>query len=316
MEPLRFFSYLSDEIIEKSGMVADKYRFSYTVNGVETQLQQKGTSIVKLSDPSDIWKLSEDGLTVKMGLSIAYPAFLFGPEGIACRDAEIGICIIWTNNSLPITGHILPKSDISNAAGRNCFFEHTFQPGEIEGDLELSVCLFIKKAAPVVFDDEEKLMNEEGVFVGKFNRIVLDFDSVYMDFPIEEFRSDKEPLWWIEFSKWEDPKVVEKFTKENICIYLNPYYSACPMTDGDIKNLDLLIDILSTAYLMIFKRLSDSDLKATINDTGLAPNSICSILHAFIGTCNKTELRFESPEMLFKTLQINIREMLTAEDSQ
>lgn len=316
MDKLRFFPVLTDELIDRCGLVAEKYRFSYSINGMDTDLLAKGTSVVKISDPLDMWKLKEDGLTVKTRVSVAYPDFLFGPEGIACRNAEIGICIIWTNHNLPQTGHILPQSDISNAAGRTCFFEHTFLPGEIEGDLELSVCLYIRRAADEVGQDEENLMNEEGVFIGETNRIAVDFDSIYMEFPIEEYSSANEPLWWIEFSKWEDPKTVEKFTKENVCIYLNPYYAACPMTDGNIKNVDMLIEILATAYTMIFRKLSDEDLKATRFDTGLEANSVCSILHAFIESCNTTELRFETPEMLHKTLSINIRAMLTAEDEQ
>ena len=159
-------------------------------------------------------------------------------------------------------------------------------------------------------------MNEEGVSIGEIDHIVVDFDSIYMEFPIEEFSSEKEPLWWIEFSQWEDPKSVEKFTKDNICLYLNPYYPSCPMTDGKIKNIDLLIDILSSAYMLMFQKLSDDDLAATRNDVGLEPNSICSILHDFIGKCNATELRFESPELLLKTLQLNIRAMLTEEAPQ
>ena len=86
------------------------------------------------------------------------------------------------------------------------------------------------------------------------------------------------------------------------------------MTDGNIKNVDLLIDILATSYLMIFERLSEEDLQATRNDVGLEANSICSILHQFIGECNKTELRFESQEALLRTLHINLRAKLTEED--
>ena len=104
---------------------------------------------------------------------------------------------------------------------------------------------------------------------------------------------------------------IDMFTKENVCLYLNPHYSACPMTDGTIKNLDLMIDILASAYFMMFKRLSEDQLKATRQNIGLAPNSICSILHYFISTCNDPELRFESDEALMKTLQMNIRAKLT-----
>lgn len=88
------------------------------------------------------------------------------------------------------------------------------------------------------------------------------------------------------------------------------------MTDGNIRNLDLLVDILSTTYLMMFKRLNDYDLKATIENIGLERNTICSILHQFIESCNETELRFESSEKLLKSLQINIRKKLTEGDEQ
>ena len=154
-------------------------------------------------------------------------------------------------------------------------------------------------------------MNEEGVSVGEIETVVVDFNSVFMDFPIEEYSSDKEPRWWIEFQQWEDPRSIDMFTKENVCLYLNPYYSACPMTDGNIKNIDLMIDILASAYFMMFDRLSDDELRATRQNIGLAPNSICSILNYFIGTCNDPELRFDSPEALMKTLQMNIRKKLT-----
>lgn len=98
-------------------------------------------------------------------------------------------------------------------------------------------------------------------------------------------------------------------------MYLNPYYSACPMTDGTIKNVDLLIDILATTYFMIFQRLSDDDLRATRQDIGLQSNSICSILHQFIEDCEE-ELHFETPERLLKSLQREIRNRLMAGDEE
>lgn len=313
MEKLRFYPCLTEDLIEKTGCSTEGFLFSYYSNGVEYPLTLKGKNVAKLTDPLDMWKLQEDGITIKNKVFIPYPDFLYGPEGVACKDAEIGTCIIWTNNRLTQTGHILPISDFSSVTGRICSFEHTFEPGEIDGDLELSLCMYIKKAATSVEDGEEILMNEEGVSIGEINSIVVNFDNVYMEFPVEEYSSSKEPLWWIEFSQWEDPKTIEKFTKDNICLYLNPYYSACPMTDGTIKNMDMLIDILATAYLMMFERLSEDDLTATRQNIGLEANSICSILYQFISECNATDLRFESSELLLKTLQINLRAKLTEE---
>lgn len=311
MENLKFYPTLTGEILDSAGSKVDKYVFSYFSGENEFGLKQKGSVTIKLSDPLELWDVERDGITFKKRISFAYPDQLFGENGVACKNAEIGICVIWTNHELTQTGCILPQKDITTPSGRVCEFVHTFEPGEIKGDLELSICAYIKKCALEILPGEHILMNEEGVSVGEIETVVLDFNSVFMDFPIEEYSSDREPLWWIEFQQWEDPRSIDMFTKENVCLYLNPYYSACPMTDGNIKNIDLMIDILASAYFMIFDRLSDDELRATRQNIGLAPNSICSILNYFIGTCNDPELRFDSPEALMKTLQMNIRKKLT-----
>lgn len=315
MKNIYFFPKLTEELLESCDCKCGKYIFTYSYQDEIFGLLQKGSSVIKISDPREIWKIETEGLHLEKSISIAYPHLLFGKEGVACTGAEIGICIIWTNKTLTQTGCIFPDSDITTPQGRNCRFDYTFEPGTIAGDLELTVSAYIKKAATVISEDEENLINEEGVSVGEIESVVLDFNSIYMEFPIEEYKSEKEPLWWVEFSQWEDPKTSDGFTKDNICLYLNPYYSACPMTDGTIKNLDLLIDILATTYLMIFQRLSEDDLKATRQDIGLQPNSICSILHQFIEDCEE-ELRFESPERLLKSLQTEIRHRLTAGDEE
>ena len=105
------------------------------------------------------------------------------------------------------------------------------------------------------------------------------------------------------------------FDRENLCLYLNPYYSDCPMVADQIKNLDLLIDIMATTYLLIFEKIAENpdDLKATKQNIGLENNSICSIMHQFIESCT-VPLLFESQELLLKSLQTNIRIMLREDD--
>ena len=319
MQDLYFYPKLTPELKEACGYSSDKYSFSYEYQGEYHGLRQKGSSTLKLSDPLEIWKIETEGIRINKNVRIAYPQFLYGKDGIACQGAELGICITWTNKALTQTGIILPVNDVTLPQGRSCKFEFSFAPGTILGDLELSLNLYIKKSAAEILPNEDSLMNEAGVSVGELETVVLDFSSIYMEFPIEEFKSEKEPLWWVEFSQWEDPKVSDLFTRDNVCLYLNPYYSCCPApsTSGDestIKNLDLLIDILAQTYMLMFTRLSEDDLRATQQDIGLSPNSICSILHQFIEECEE-ELHFETPEALLKSLQINIRKKLEATDN-
>ena len=319
MQDLYFYPKLTPELKEACGYSSDKYIFSYEYQGEYHGLRQKVSSTLKLSDPLEILKIETEGIRINKNVRIAYPQFLYGKDGIACQGAELGICITWTNKALTQTGIILPVNDVTLPQGRSCKFEFSFDPGTILGDLELSLNLYIKKSAAEILPNEDSLMKEAGVSVGELETVVLDFSSIYMEFPIEEFKSEKEPLWWVEFSQWEDPKVSDLFTRDNVCLYLNTYYSCCPepSTSGDestIKNLDLLIDILAQTYMLMFTRLSEDDLRATQQDIGLSPNSICSILHQFIEECEE-ELHFETPEALLKSLQINIRKKLEATDN-
>lgn len=314
MDNILFYPTITPEMLDSSGFSSEKYRFTYTYADNYYELQQKGTTTIKLSDPLDIWKVETEGLIIDKTIKFAYPELLHGKDGVVCRKAELGFCIIWTNRKLTQTGIILPITDNSSPLGRTCKFHYVFPPGKLSGDLELIISAFIRKEADEAMEDEKDLINEAGVTVGEIERVVLDFSSLYMEFPIEEFKSETEPLWWVEFSEWEDPKNIDAFTKDSFCLYLNPFYDACPSpstsdTVNTIKNFDLMVDILAQTYFLIFKRLSDDDLKATKQNIGLTNNSICSVLHQFIEDCYE-ELHWESDEKLLKSLQINIRKKL------
>lgn len=317
MEKMLMYPTLTTEMIDNCGLRSDKYVFTYNYQDKAFGLQQKGSSTLKLTDPLDIWNIETEGLNFEKTVRIAYPDLLKGHNGVACKNADIGICIFWTNKKLTQTGHILPVSDVLNSQGRICRFSYSFPAGRISGDLELSIQMYIKKKASIVLEDEKDLINEEGVSLGEIEHTLIDLNSLYMEFPIEEYRSESEPLWWIEFSEWEDPRTIDMFTKDSFCLYLNPYYEGCPSpstneSGNSIKNFDVLVDILAQAYFLMFKRLSDEELKATKSDVGLTTNSICSVLHQFIEGCYE-ELHWESDEKLLKSLQINIRKKLLEE---
>jgi len=318
MENILFYPTVTADMLDSAGLITEKYIFTYKYNDNYYGLQQKGTATLKLSAPLDIWNVESEGLILDKTVRFAYPSLLKGRDGVVCTGAEYGLCIIWTNKKLTQTGIILPVFDVESSQGRTCKFHHEFKPGELSGDLELSISLYVKTEAEQVLDDEQNLINEIGVTLGEIEHLVVDFNSLYMEFPIEEIRSETEPLWWVEFSEWEDPKTIDMFSKDSLCLYLNPFYDACPAPStneagNSIKNFDLMVEILAQTYFMMFQRLSEDDLKATKQNIGLANNTVCSILHQFIEDCYE-ELHWESPEKLLKSLQITIRKRLL-EDS-
>lgn len=315
MERIQFYPTLTLEMIESAGVIAEDYSFSYYYQGKEFPLESEGSVTKKLKDTMEIWKIETEGLNFKRTLSIAYPDLLKGKTGVVCQGAKLGIAIIWTNRKLTQTGVILPTTDIETPEGRKCEFLYSFASDMMSGDLELDLTMYVQSKAEKILSGEEDLINEVGVTVGTVDRVFLDFNNLFMDFPIEELRSENDPLWWVEFSEWEDPKTIDMFSRDSLCLYLNPYYDACPsinIDSGKSQNNDLLVDILAQTYLLAFRRLSEEDLKATKQDVGLANYSVCSVLHQFIQNCNY-ELHWESPEKLLKSLQLNIRAMLSEE---
>ena len=108
MGNISFYPTLTEELAEKAGCSMGKYEFSYLSGSWECELKQSGRSVIKLNDPLEMWKIEDDGLKINKHISIAYPEFLYGKEGVVCTNAELGICIIWTNKALTQTGIILP----------------------------------------------------------------------------------------------------------------------------------------------------------------------------------------------------------------
>ena len=306
-----FYPTLTDELLDAAGFSATPYTYSYSVEGIDYKLVGKGKSVVKFDD--EAWKVDRDGLRLRRRIVFEYPNVLYGRYGIACSGAELGLCIIWINSSLTQRGTILPQNEYVSDSSIVYEFDYEFAPGTLKGDLNLEMQLYIRKPALSVIPEEKSIMNDEGVTVGTLDDTHLDFGSMYMEFPITEVNNKKQPMWWLELSDWREPKE-DLFSEDNLCIYLNTAYESCPRLGDTIKNADVLVDIITTAYLMLFNRVIDCGyLSDTINDVGLEQGSISKILFYFKDSC-ETEIDFSSEERMHKTIWMNVADMINGGD--
>lgn len=313
MENLFFYPTIDEKMLEDAGCYCSNYEFSYLIEGVYHALKTKGKNTIKLEDSLESWKIESDGLRIIRQVTVEYPQTFKGKNGISCSSAEIGICIIWNNRELTQMGYIMPTSVVKRGNAEIYNFLHEFPAGEIKGDLSLETVVYIKKAAEIVPDDEKHLINEAGVTVGDIDLISLSFDNVYMDFPIKDIKESGQPLWWLELKQWEDPRK-DSFDEDCVCLYLNSYYGYCPKVGDTIKNVELLVEIISTAYLMIIKKIDDMGyLNDTLNDVNLEPGSISKIIYYFYISCN-VPLKYESIDSLQKSIRQNIEVMLCGGD--
>ncbi len=308
-----FYPTLTDELKDAAGISSMPYTFSYSVEGIDYKLVGKGKSVVKFDD--EAWKIERDGLRIRRRVVVEYPDVLHGGLGIACSDAELGLCIIWTNRSLTQMGTILPQNEYESDSSKIYEFDYEFAPGTLKGDLNLEMQLYIRKPAINIQSDEKSLMNDEGVTVGIIDETHLDFGNMYMEFPITEVNNKKLPMWWLELSDWSEPKE-DLFNEDNLCIYLNTAYESCPRLGDTIKHADVLIDIITTAYVMLFKRVMDCGCLAdTINDVGLEQGSISKILFYFKDSC-ENEIDFSTEERMHKSIWMNVADMIYGGDEQ
>lgn len=313
MDNLYFYPVLNDQLVEDAGCYSSNYEFSYYLDGAFRPLKSKGKNSIKLDDPLETWKIENDGLCIIRQVIIEYPQVLKGKNGIACNAAEIGLCIIWNNRTLTQMGYIMPESIVRQGSQEIYSFKHQFEPGEIIGDLTLDTVLYIKTEAKTVEADEKHLINETGVTLGSVDTKSLNFDNAYMDFPIVDIKEKNQPLWWLELNQWEDPRS-DPFNEDFVCLYLNSYYDYCPKVGDVIKNEEILIEIISTAYLMIIKRIEEMGfLNDTLNDVDLEPGSISKIIFYFYASCN-VPLKYESIDAMQKTIRQNIEAMIKGND--
>lgn len=315
MDSLSFYPTLTEELLDKCGCVCDKYDFSYLIEGSYRSLRPRGKNTVKLEDSLESWKIENDGLRICRQITIESPSYLYGKNGLLCSEASLGICIIWNNKTLTQMGYIKPESIVNKGESLVCNFKHEFLPGEIKGDLVLDTVLYVQKEAENVHPGEEHLINEAGVTIGTIDSIALDFDSFYMDFPIKEVKDPNMPLWWLELNQWDDP-TQDPFNEDYVCLYLNSHYSFCPKVGDTIKNVDILVEIVSTAYLMIIKKIEEMGyLVPTLDGNNLEVGSISQAMYYFYTSCDPA-LKLESIDLLQKTIRINIERMLKGGQSE
>lgn len=308
-----FYPTLTDELLETAGISSTAYAYSYRIEDIDTKLIGKGKSVIKFDD--EAWKIERDGLRIRRRIVIEYPEVLYGSTGIACSGAELGVCIIWVNRLLTQMGTILPANEYMTDASKVYEFDYEFLPGTLKGDLNLEMQVYIKKSADNVLAGEKSLMNDEGVTVGIIDETSLDFGSMYMDFPIIEVNNKNQPMWWLELSDWSEPKE-DLFNEDNLCIYLNTAYESCPKMGDTIKNGDVLVDIVTTAYVMLFRKVKDCNCLAdTINDVGLEQGSISKMLFYFKDSCEQ-DIDFSSEERMHKSIWMNVAGMINGGEEQ
>lgn len=304
--PIFLYPSLTNEM-RNSIFQSKKYGFSYTdAEGMERDLEYESSEIssaVNCLRTDGIWSPEKHNLRVKRTIALRKYRNLFGPDGLACKNARLGVSLVWTSSDSRQRGaapvlvfgvseeQFADRSDHTFTEGE---IDFEFPPAKIRGDVSLSVVLYIAEAGTPT-KDEAHLANEEGFVLGEFDSFVLRLDGNGSLFPVYEVFEKNQPLWYVRCD-WTDP-ILDSFS-ESVSININTAHKNYKYLDRKQKTFcpQLFVEVMSSALCCIIEKIrSEKYLDQILGEDEMEPGSVGEVIHYF---ANTLEWDFSSPDQL------------------
>lgn len=294
--PIFLYPSLTDEIKEKVTFQARAYSVFYTNNeGVEKELNyessETGASVYCLKTDG-VWNADKYNLCIKRSIALKHYRALFGPDGLACSNAKLGLSLVWTSSDSRQRGaepimtlsvneeELATKNDTTFA---ECEIDVEFSQAKFRGDVNFAVVLYIAEAG-VPNEDETHLANEEGFVLGEFDSFVLRLEGTGSLFPIYEVSEKGQPLWYVRCD-WTDP-ISDSFT-DSVSININTAHKNYKFIDRTQKTFcsQLLVEVMSSALCSIIEKIrSEQFLDQILGEDEMEPGSVGEVVRYFSET--------------------------------
>jgi len=304
--PIFLYPSLTEEM--KEGIFqAKKYTLSYTADdGSEHELGYEAAeagSSVSCIRTDGRWNADKNNLCIKRIVALKNYRKLFGPEGLVCRNAKLGLSVVWTSFDSRQRG---AESVMTFEVNEKEFAErhdHTFVEGEVDfgfpcarirGDISFDVVLYIAGAG-TPSADERHLANEEGFVLGVLDSFVLRLDGTGSLFPVFEVYEKDQPLWSVRCD-WTDP-VTDSFS-ESVSIKINTAHRNFKYIDRTQKTFcaQLFVEVMSAALCCIIEKIrSEKYLDQILGEDEMEKGSVGEAVRYF---ANTLEWDLSSPDKL------------------
>lgn len=251
------FPYLSEDLLTQIKIRTKSFCFFYkdqnNIHELKTEPLEALSTINGISDDEGIWDIERQNLGVNVNYSIENLKCLFGPQGIVCQSATLGIAVVWTSIESQQRG-VFPIGTFSADQSTKDFRgEKIFEIAQLRGHVKFTTVIYI--AAPgEAEDDELHLANITGYRLGEFDSYTVKLDGRGSVFPIFEVYAPDMPLWYVKCD-WEDP-TIDALT-ETVSINLNTAHKNYKYIDKKQEqsfNRALLIEIMSGAISVIIEK--------------------------------------------------------------
>lgn len=281
---LALFPTLSEELKQKIQFHEAPYDFFYQ-DGGRRELKRNDSDDSKtfsLFEENGPWNVDEYNFGFSRTYSIKFHHFLFGENGIACKNSVLGIAIIWTSPESKQRGVITADGEIkSTDSSTRITINHMFAKAQLRGCVNLQTVLYIKtKGSPN--KDEKHLANTSGLILGELDNENLLLDGNGSSFPVIITQEPNQPLWWVKCD-WEDP--TSDLFSESVAIYLNEKHKSYTFIDRKSAkyNPQMVQEIFSQALLIIITKLKQNEdyWNDTINENHLGTGSVSEAIAYF-----------------------------------
>ena len=281
------FPTLSEDLKQKILFREKEYHFFYE-DPSRHNLQYENSDGLKtfsLFEENGPWNVDDYNFGFSRSFTFKAHQFLFGEKGIVCKNATLGIAIIWTSADSKQRGVITADKDITfSSQADDIVINHLFEKAQLRGSVGLQTVLYIKKEG-TPNKAEEHLANTYGFILGELDNDVVLLDGNGSAFPIVTTNAPGQPLWWIKCD-WEDP-TIDSFA-ESVTIYLNESHKNYSFIDKKSSNYNpqLIQEIFSQALLIIITKLKQNETYwiDTINENNLEPGSVSEAIAYFSST--------------------------------
>jgi len=292
---------LSDELLTKMGIQFTDYSFEYDTELSRNQLiteavvgQEHIQSKLTIKDELEIWNYNSHNLILNRRIMIHNLSLLFGTEGVAGQQAEIGTAVMWSSKHSSQRGIFIGESFKISSVKRQFIITGEFPKGTLRDRFELKTILYIKKPG-VLSEREGHLAHKAGFILGDMDETVIHLKGSGSIFPIFTVNEDG-PLWRVECN-WDDPRS-DSFDDEYVRILINENHPDFKFIKAaDKKRLSpLMKEIIASSIQIIMGRVqSQVDLQDIIEGKDVESGSVCMAIQYFIQTF---DLNASSPEDL------------------
>ena len=271
-ENILLYPSLTDNLLKKIRFQKTKYVFFYTDReDRECELTDEPveamSSIYCIKDESGEWDQDKNNFGLRRRYCLRTFQCLFGPTGLACRNAVLGLAIVWTSSDSKQRGVIPVGTFTYDDQILDVSTEKLFEKAQLRGLVTFTTVLYLAGAG-VPGNDEAHLANTNGYLLGELESFTIKLDGKGSTFPVFEVAEPGQPLWYVKCD-WIDP-TADAFS-ECVSINLNTAHKSYKYIDRTLTSFNgqLLAEIMASAICIIIEKLRPSAYwdQITGNDT-------------------------------------------------